>query len=362
MRWVFRLGVSLLAALAAVTVSLALPGEVAAPEPDRTHPAFTRPDLDFADVASEGEGMPQLYSLLVNWHGRMLFERYFNGQRATSLANLKSASKSVIAALVGIAIDRGILPGVDAPIGRYLPDITDPEKQKITIENLLTMRSGLWTVTNNNYGAWVNSSDWVRFLLTRPMEFVPGERMSYSTGNTHLLSAILTKAAEESTWAFAQETLAKPLGFDLPRWYTDPQGIYFGGNDMLMTPREMMAVGELYLHKGRVGGRQIVPEKWVEASCEGVTRSPRSRERYGYGWWIREFDSFKTCYAWGYGGQYIFVLPDLDLVIVATSLPVDSEDRRGHRAHLFQIVEDKIVNRVADASEWDRLYARAGAE
>jgi CubicO group peptidase (beta-lactamase class C family) len=353
---------SLAAALLVALTCAALPGRVSAPAPDPAHPWFARPDLSFADLAGEGAQMPQLHSLLVNWRGQMLFEHYFNGMRATSLANLKSASKSVLAALIGIAIGKGILPGVDTPIARYFPDLTDPDKRRITIENLLTMRSGLETTSNRNYGAWVGSPNWVRHILTRPMDAQPGERMIYSTGNTHLLSAILTSAARESTWQFAQQMLARPLGFDLPRWSTDPQGIFFGGNDMLMTPRQMMRIGELYLQKGRFGERQVIPAEWVETSCEGRTRSPRSREQYGYGWWIREFDSFKTCYAWGYGGQYIFVLPELELVIVATSSPEDSEDRRGHRGRLFRIVEDRIVSRIADAREWDRLYARLRAE
>lgn len=344
------------AALLVAITCLALPSRVTAPAPDPRHPSFARPDLTFGDVASAGEDMPQLYSLLVNWRGHMLFEQYFNGMRPTSLANLKSASKSVLAVLIGIAIDRGLLPGLDTPIAKYFPGI-DPEKQNITIENLLTMRSGLETTSNRNYGSWVGSPNWVRHILTRPMDAQPGERMIYSTGNTHLLSAILTAAAGESTWQFAQESLARPLGFELPRWSTDPQGIFFGGNDMLMTPRQMLTIGQVYLHNGRAGERQIVPQSWVQASCQGLTRSPRSRERYGYGWWIREFDTFETCYAWGYGGQYIFVLPELDLVIVATSSPNDSEDRRGHRGRLFRIVEDQIVSRIADAGEWDRLYA-----
>lgn len=357
-----RRALSLAAGLLAALTCVALPGRVAAPAPDRAHPFFARPDLSFADVAREAAEMPQLHSLLVNWRGQMLFEQYFNGMHAASLANLKSASKSVLAALIGIAIGRGILPGVDAPVAAYFPELADPEKRTITIEHLLTMRSGLESTSNRNYGAWVGSPNWVRHVLARPMVAPPGERMIYSTGNTHLLSAILTRAARMSTWEFAQRELAGPLGFELPRWSTDPQGIFFGGNDMLMTPRQMLRIGLLYLHKGRYQGRQIVPAEWVEASCEGRTRSPRSRERYGYGWWIREFDSFKTCYAWGYGGQYVFVLPELELIIVATSSPTDSEDRRSHRARLFRIVEEKIVARIAEASEWDRLFARTRAE
>jgi len=158
MKRLVSLGAGLLVAL----TCLALPSRVAAPAPDPYRPSFTRPDLAFADVVATGEEMPRLHSILVSWRGEMLLEHYFNGTRAGSLANLKSASKSVLAALIGIAIDRGIL-ALDTPIAKYFPDLTDPEKQKITVRDLLTMRSGLASTSNVNYGAWVQSKDWVRY-------------------------------------------------------------------------------------------------------------------------------------------------------------------------------------------------------
>src|SRR6202008_3206196 len=127
-------------------------------------------------------------------------------------ANIKSASKSVISALVGIAIERGHIKSVKEPIVSFFPELLAGEKnavkRQITIEDLLTMRSGLQTTSNRNYGAWVLSKNWVRHPLTRPIVSQPGTIMEYSTGNTHLLSAILTKATGKSTWQFAQENLA----------------------------------------------------------------------------------------------------------------------------------------------------------
>ena len=137
------------------------------------------------------------------------------------------------------------------------------------------MRPGLEGTSNRNYGAWVTSRNWVRHALARPMFAAPGEEMEYSTGNTHLLSAILTQATGKSTWQFANETLAKPLGFSLAQWPRDPQGIYFGGNDMLMTPRQMLAFGELYLNEGLVNGQRVLPARWIQQSCEGRTRNRR---------------------------------------------------------------------------------------
>jgi CubicO group peptidase (beta-lactamase class C family) len=257
----------------------------------------------------------------------------------------------VISALVGIAIDRGHIEDVDEPIARYFPEIAeepDDPRRGIAIEDLLTMRSGLESTSNRNYGAWVQSRNWVRYALTRPMLDEPGTRMQYSTGNTHLLSAILTKATGRSTWQFAQEVLARPLGFSLPQWQRDPQGVYFGGNEMVMTPRQMIALGELYLNRGRVGGRQIVPEEWIDDSLVPRGRSNFSEQMYGYGWWIREIAGEDAFYAWGFGGQFIFVVPELDLVVVSTSAATVGDDRRTHRRTVDEIIEELIVAPLAD--------------
>ena len=315
-------------------------------------PAGT-PELSAA--ADAAAALPRLHSLLVSWRGTLLLETYVHGTRATTPANMKSASKSVISALVGIAIDRGLVGGVNQTIDTFFPETLDGEtaapKRAITIEDLLTMRSGLETTSNRNYGAWVLSRDWVRHALTRPLVARPGTRMVYSTGNSHLLSAMLTKAAGTSTWAFAQDALADPIGFRLERWPTDPQGIYFGGNDMLMTPKQMLAFGELYLNRGRVNRRQIVPARWIQESFVPRTESPRAGDRsYGYGWWIRDLAGHTTNYAWGYGGQFIFIVPDLDLVVVATSVSTPSDDRRGHNGAVYDLVEDFVVRPIAAAA------------
>ena len=294
--------------------------------------------------------MPRLHSLIVSWRGNLLLERYYNGARAARPANIKSASKSLISALVGIAIERKILTGVRQPIGPFFPELAAPSeaaKRAITIEDLLTMRAGLEGTSNRNYGAWVQSRNWVRFVLSRDMLEPPGGRMEYSTGSTHLLSAILTKATSKNTWQFAQETLARPLGFSLAPWMRDPQGIYFGGNEMVMTPKQMLAFGELYRNKGRLADSQIVPEAWVRESFRPRTRSRFNDQGYGYGWWSREFAGYETFFAWGYGGQYIFVVPELDLVVVTTSSTAVGEERRSHRRTIFDLLEQSILPAIA---------------
>ena len=317
---------------------------------------------DEADEVDEAaQTLPRLHSLLVSLRGELLFERYYNGIRRDRPANIKSASKSVISALVGIAVDLRLIPDVYTPIASYFPELArdpDARKREITVEHLLTMRPGLEGTSNRNYGAWVTSRNWVRHALARPMFATPGEEMEYSTGNTHLLSAILTTASGKTTRQFANEVLAEPLGFTLAQWPRDPQGIYFGGNDMLMTPRQMLAFGELYLNEGRVDGQQVVSPLWVQQSCEGRVRNrrpgnpgfnpngnvdPLRDRRYGYGWWVHQIGDYETCFAWGYGGQYIFVLPELDVVLVATSSFDVSDQRRGHRRALFDILERLVV-------------------
>ena len=298
-------------------------------------------------------GMPRLHSLLIARHGELLLERYFNGASARRVANIKSASKSVLSSLVGIALGRGELASVDQTIDEFFPEhlasADGPRKREITIEDLLTMRAGLESTSFGNYGAWVLSGDWVRHALQRPMHSEPGTTRRYSTGNTHLLSAILTQATGMSTWQFAQRHLAEPLGFSLARWPTDPQGIYFGGNDMLFTPRQMLAFGQLYLDRGRAGETEIVPAPWVDKSVVTRTRSRRSIRGYGYSWWVRHVGTRKIFYAWGYGGQFIFVVPDLELVVVTTS-SVDPRGRTSdHNRRIYEIVEEMIVPAAAGA-------------
>jgi len=344
-----RRSITRLAGLGIGVLLLRIPGVAPVEVPKPVVPG----EVSLDAAVALAEDLPQLYSLLVNWRGERIIERYYNNGSVNRPANIKSASKNVLSALIGIAIDKGILPGVETPIADYFPELlgedADPGKREITIEDLLTMRSGLESTSGGNYGNWVQSSNWVRFALNQPVLSPPGTRRIYSTGNTHVLSAILTKASGVSTWEFAQKELAEPLGFSLVRWPQDPQGIYFGGNDMEMTSRQMEAFGELYLHRGRIDEKQVVPAAWVDASFLPRTRSRRGDELYGYTWWIEDYAGHQTFYAWGYGGQYIFVVPNLDLVVVTTSSPWASQERRNHLRALQNLVEELVIAPVGRA-------------
>ena len=307
---------------------------------------------NFIDAHEAALRLPRLHSLLISHRGELVFEEYYNGADSRRPANMKSASKSVISALIGIAIEEGHIKSVEDPITKYFPQYifnqTNPDKQLITIENLLTMQSGLETTSNRNYGKWVLSENWVEFVLNQPLVAKPGTRMLYSTGSTHLLSAILTRASGINTKEFAQKHLASQLGYSMSYWSRDPQGIYFGGNDMEMTPRQMLAFGELYLNKGVHEGRQIIPTNWVKESYRPHVLSPRGQGRYyGYGWWLRDLAGMLVPVAWGYGGQLIFVVEPMDLVVVATSDSTPGRTRRGHLGRLYNLVEDKILRQVS---------------
>jgi CubicO group peptidase (beta-lactamase class C family) len=292
--------------------------------------------------------LPRLRSLLVQWKGDIVGERYFNGATRASRANIKSASKSVMSALVGIAIARGDIDSTNQPISELLRAETrglDSVKRAITVSHLLSMRAGLQSTSFDQYGSWVTSRNWVANALRRPMVAPPGGEMIYSTGSTHLLSAILTRASGASTHRYAQRHLFQPLGVELRPWQTDPQGIYFGGNDMYLTSRDMLKFGKLYLDGGAYQGRQIVPREWIDSSWTERTSSPWNGHRYGYGWWTRTAQMHTVRFAWGYGGQFIFVVPELQLVVVATS-DADSRREGSHTWTLHRLLENEIIPAV----------------
>ena len=194
--------------------------------------------------------LPSLHALIVARAGAERVAEVFRGPGLDRPVNVKSVSKSVMAALAGAAIARGVLDGVDQRIAPILDDLVprdaDPRVGAITVDHLLTMRAGLERTSGPNYGRWVSSPNWVRHVLSRPFVDQPGGRMLYSTGSYHLLSAVLTRAAGRSTLELARAWLGEPLGIDIPPWTRDPQGFYLGGNNMLLAPRALLRFGEAY--------------------------------------------------------------------------------------------------------------------
>ena len=299
-------------------------------------------------AVAQARSLERLNSLIVARDGKIAFAESFHGRGLDTPVNIKSVSKSVIAALVGIAIDRGLLDGPDQAIDLLFdPQVSNAADGRITgitIGNLLSMQAGLERTSGRNYGRWVQSDNWVDHVLSRPFVDVPGGGMLYSTGNSHLLSAILTRVSGRSTLALAREWLGDPLGIDIPAWDRDPQGIYLGGNNMAMTPRALLRFGELFRRGGEYVGRRILPESWVEASWAPRTRSVFSGDGYGYGWFLRNVGGGHTAaYARGFGGQYVIVIPTLAITVVVTS---DTDTRLrvdGYGDSLWSLIEDGLV-------------------
>lgn len=300
-----------------------------------------------AQTLAAAESLPKLHSVIVARDGQALVERVLRGPGLDTAVNIKSASKSVLAALGGIAIGKGVFTGVDQPISAFLgdrfPADPDPRMNQITIGHLLSMQAGLGATSGANYGAWVSSRDWVRYALARPFEAEPGGRMIYSTGTSHLLSAALTRASGRSTLANMREWLGEPLDISVPSWPADPQGVYFGGNDMRLSPRALLKFGELYRNDGVHEGRRVLPENWVEASWNGRGTSRWSGNPYGYGWWLKRSGRHDVRFAWGYGGQMVFVVPDLRLTVVMTSDPEPQETRDGHVDALHGLLDRGFI-------------------
>jgi CubicO group peptidase (beta-lactamase class C family) len=296
------------------------------------------------DIYRDAAQLPLLTSLIVAHNGRIQREAYFHGLQAGRAVNIKSASKSILSALVGIAIAEGEF-GEQSRISDLLPDyfrdIRDPTRRALTVRNLLTMKAGLQGTSFDNYSEWVNSRNWVRYALQQPFECAPDDCMVYSTGNSHMLSVILTRQTGMSTRTYAQRKLFTPLGMQLRGWARDPQGFDFGGNEMFFTPRDMLKFGELYRQRGVYNGKRILAEAWIERAWGEYATSPWNGHRYGYHWWSREYDGLKVHFAWGYGGQFIFVIPARQLVVVATSSL--NRGRDGRHLNAVHDLVDRII-------------------
>ncbi|MFC0807057.1 serine hydrolase domain-containing protein [Ensifer sp. P24N7] len=299
------------------------------------------------------EELKPLKTVVVARDGETIAEKGYRGHTPSESTNIKSASKSIVSALVGIAIDKGLLDGPEQKIAPFLkedlPSQADPRINDITIGNLLSMQAGLGRMSGPNYGRWVSSRNWVRFALAQPFDEEPGGRMLYSTASTHLLSAILTKVGGKSTLALAREWLGPVEGFRIGAWERDPQGIYLGGNQMAMSARSLLAFGELYRNRGRTAdGRQVVPADWVELSWQPRTASRFTGDGYGYGWFTRRIGDEDVYYAWGYGGQMLYIVPSLDLTVVMTSDESGPSARNGYRDALHGVLAEIISIAKAD--------------
>jgi CubicO group peptidase (beta-lactamase class C family) len=266
--------------------------------------------------------------LIVYQNDHMVKEKYFHPGDSLSLHDVRSVTKSIMATLIGIAIDTGYIPSEDQKIGGYVQPLVgtlDSTKANLKISHLLTMSAGL---TGNEltdlteYSSWHNAPDQISYTLDKPMTSLPGQVFTYNSGVTHLLSAILTRASGMSTFEFGKRYLFQPLGIADPHWETDKRDFENGAAGLSLTPYDMLKIGQLYLNKGVYNGTRIVSEKWITkaASFKITTNNalPFGPD-YGYCWWIGNIHSHDYFFANGWGGQFIVVVPDLRLIVIATN-------------------------------------------
>ncbi|MCA0393003.1 MAG: beta-lactamase family protein [Proteobacteria bacterium] len=315
------------------------------------------------DAAIEGDAAPATTSVLVIHRGALVHERYFNGADADTLHNTRSLTKSVTALLVGAAIDRGLIDGVDAPVYDFFADRgwanPAPAKARFTVEDLLTM-SAQWECNDDNQFSAGNeermylSADWVQFALDLPMkgyaawsprpeESPYGRAFSYCTANPVVLGAILERSSGQSLARFAADALEGPLDITRAQWQLTSEGVGMGGGGAAYRSRDLARLGQLLVDGGRWQGRQIVPERWIDAM---TTPHAQAREDadYGYLTWRFRFDVGGTLRdAWamsGNGGNYVFALPEEALVVVITRTRYN---QRGMHQESQRLMTDYIL-------------------
>lgn len=300
------------------------------------------------------KGYPYVRSVLVVRHGYLVYEYYREGLDKTSGHDVRSVTKSVVGALVGIGLGEGKIKSLDQPVDELLttqlPEGGDPRFAEVTVRHLLTMTSGMAGDDPAAGGdprvseAMWASKDWVRHILSQPLVSEPGARFAYNDPDAHLLSAIVADVSDQSTLDYARTRLFEPLGIRTDEafepkleahidnstieayerssvaWPVDPQGYHYGAAFLRLPARDLAKFGYLYLNGGRWDGKQVIPADYVAAATSAAGSSPNYSNGYGWLWWVgTEID--RTFFARGYGGQLIYVVPELDLVIVVTSDP-----------------------------------------
>jgi CubicO group peptidase (beta-lactamase class C family) len=296
------------------------------------------------------DSLAPMHGLVVTRNGYIVKEAYWSFYTSNDAHHIFSATKSFTGTLVGIAIKEGFIDNISQPVVDFFPSMTienlDSRKEAMTLEHVLTMTTGLdWNEWNNSYEEPTNmyyqmfaSSNPIQFFLNLPMAHVPGEHWVYTTGASHLLSAIIHETTNMTTRDFALEYLFDPLDMSIGMWNIDNQGINIGGTQLYVTPRSMAKLGILYLNDGAWDGEDILPENWVDQSSYPHV-SITQDVSYGYQWWIATPSGIYI--ASGSNGQHIYVIPDYNVAISMTA----NADEPGEDIH------EEIVNYILSSIE-----------
>jgi CubicO group peptidase (beta-lactamase class C family) len=313
---------------------------------------YSNEELDNAfEIASETEG---LWSLLVQFEGELIREAYYSSKNDNTLFHIRSITKSIISALIGIAIDRGEISNTDVRLVDALQSVPyayDESKGTITLEHILTMSSGLeWNeMGGNEYSMWMNSNNKITYVIDKPMIYNPGQQFTYNSGTSHLLSVILSEATGVNTLDYAHEYLFGPINITNVAWQNIGSENYYynGGSGLMMTSRDLLKIGECYLAGGLFNSERIISQDWVNRSTEPHIQTGRTfyGSNYGYLWWIEQIDNKDCFYGMGYGGQFLFVIPEIDLIIVAisdSSTGGNFADQQWIR--VFDLIAEKVIS------------------
>jgi len=257
--------------------------------------------IDSASLAEMFEfvrerGIP-VHSVQIVRHGRLVLDAYFYPYSAGMRHDVASVTKSITSTLIGLALQKGLIRDVQQPVLSFFPNRSiadlDANKEKLALENLLTMQAG-WDCGFEAKEARLvemrRSADWLQFMLDLPMVATPGTRFAYCSGNPHLLSIILSQATGTNALAFARRELFEPLGIRQVVWPADPRGNTHGWGDLQLHPRDMAKGGQLFLQRGRWGERQMISETWIRAATRAHVDRTTNRDRYGYLWWVKGED------------------------------------------------------------------------
>jgi len=320
--------------------------------------------LQAMEAAIRGGEFKKISSIVIARHGKLVYENYFDGSDATALRDTRSATKSITDILAGIAIEKGLLSGVDAPILPFFPDKQplqnpDPRKSKITVEDFLTMSSLLecddWNdFSRGNEERMYIMEDWIQFTLDLPIKgFAPwakkpresphGRSFSYCTAGVATLGGVLERATKTPVPEFAAKNLFAPLGIQKVEWQFSSLGLALTGGGLRLQSRDLLKVGQMYLNSGTWNGSRIVSDGWVKTSTQPHARIDEETE-YGYLWWLKSFQagekSYGAFFMSGNGGNKVAVFPSLDMVVVLTSTNYNT---RGMHEQTEKLLTDYIL-------------------
>jgi CubicO group peptidase (beta-lactamase class C family) len=277
------------------------------------------PEEKLAEMSEKLE-QEKAQTCIVYRNGRIIHEYYKKPNLPNELQTVNSVTKSVLSIVTGIVVDKGLINSTETPLSQFFPELSADVagKGNITLKQVLTMTTGIDLPGNKEM---LQSQDWLKFIWSRPLRNEPGTKMHYSSADSHILSALIRNASGKDASDIAKEYLFSPLGIEDFQWERDPAGLPVGGWGLKLRSIDLLKIGILALNHGKWKERQLVSERWMNAAAKPHAPSKAPGQHYGYHWWISKspggnLPSF--LYAAGRGGQYIFIVPEYDLIAVFT--------------------------------------------